>query len=64
VIDRRYEKKEPNTIILTSNMAPSAWGEFFTGDDALLCALDRVFDKASVFMMQGPNYRVCFVKPC
>ena len=27
------------------------------GDDALLCALDRVFDKASVFMMRGPSYR-------
>ena len=23
----------------------------------LLCALDRVFDKASVFMMRGPSYR-------
>ena len=39
------------------NVAPSAWDEFFTGDDALLCALDRVFDKASVFMMRGPSYR-------
>ena len=27
------------------------------GDDALLCVLDRVFDKASVFMMRGPSYR-------
>ena len=57
VIDRRYEKEGPNTMILTSNVAPSAWDEFFTGDDALLCALDRVFDKASVFMMRGPSYR-------
>ena len=57
VIDRRYEKEGPNTMILTSNMAPSSWNEFFTGDEALLCALDRVFDKASVFMMRGPSYR-------
>lgn len=57
VIDRRYEKEGPNTMILTSNVAPSAWDEFFTGDDALLCALDRVFDKASVFIMRGPSYR-------
>ena len=57
VIDRRYEKEGPNTMILTSNVAPSAWDEFFTGDAALLCALDRVFDKASVFMMRGPSYR-------
>lgn len=57
VIDRRYEKEGPNTMILTSNASPSSWGEFFTGDDALLCALDRVFDKASVFVMRGPSYR-------
>ena len=57
VIDRRYEREGPNTMILTSNMAPSSWNEFFTGDEALLCALDRVFDKASVSMMRGPSYR-------
>ncbi|WP_130811465.1 hypothetical protein [Olsenella sp. Marseille-P4559] len=44
-------------MILASNMAPSPWDEFFTGDEALLCALDRAFDKASVFMMRGPSYR-------
>ena len=33
------------------------WDEFFTGDDTLLCALDRLFDKASVFVMRGPSYR-------
>ena len=57
VIDRRYEKEGPNTMILTSNMAPSSWDEFLAGDEALLCALDRAFDKASVFMMRGPSYR-------
>ena len=36
---------------------PSGWDEFFTGDDTLLCALDRLFDKASVFVMRGPSYR-------
>ena len=56
VIDRRYEKEGPNTMILTSNMAPSSWDEFLAGDEALLCALDRAFDKASVFMMRGPSY--------
>ena len=56
-VDRRYEKEAPNTLILTSNVAPSGWDEFFTGDDTLLCALDRVFDKASVFMMRGPSFR-------
>ena len=57
VTDRRYEKEGPNTMILTSNVSPSSWGEFFTGDDALLCTLDRMFDKAAVFVMRGSSYR-------
>ena len=57
VVDRRYEKDGPNTMILTSNAVASDWPQFFTGDDTLLCALDRIFDKASVFMMRGPSYR-------
>ena len=57
VVDRRYEKEGPNTMILTSNADAKDWREFFTGDDTLLCALDRIFDKASVFVMSGPSYR-------
>lgn len=57
VVDRRYEKDGPNTMILTSNAVASEWPRFFTGDDTLLCTLDRIFDKASVFMMRGPSYR-------
>ena len=57
VVNRRYEKEGPNAMILTSNFAPSGWDEFFTGDDTLLCALDRLFDKASVFVMRGPSFR-------
>ena len=57
VVDRRHEKEGPNAIVLTSNVAPSGWDDFFAGDDALLCALDRLFDRASVFMMRGPSYR-------
>ena len=57
VVDRRYEKEGPNTMILTSNAVASEWPRFFTGDDTLLCALDRIFDRASVFMMRGPSYR-------
>lgn len=56
-VDRRYEKEAPNTLILTSNVAPSGWDEFLAGDDTLLCALDRVSDKASVLVMRGPSFR-------
>ena len=57
MVDRRYEKEGPNTMILTSNVVASEWSKYFTGDDALLCALDRIFDNATVFMMRGPSYR-------
>ena len=57
LVDRRCEKDCPNTMIMTGNVAASEWGRFFTGDDALLCALDRLFNHASVYMMRGPSYR-------
>jgi hypothetical protein len=57
IVDRRYENDCANTMILTSNTPTNNWDEFFTGDDTLLCTLDRIFDKASVFMMRGPSYR-------
>lgn len=57
VVDRRYEKDCPNTMILTSNTPVNNWNEFFTGDDTLLCALDRIFDRATVFLMKGASFR-------
>ena len=57
VVDRRYNKEGPNTMILTSNTNPSKWGEFFSEDSSLLCSLDRIFDNAVVFMMKGDSYR-------
>ena len=57
VIDRRYNKEGPNTTILTSNLEPSMWGEFFSEDSSLLCTLDRIFDTATVFLIKGESYR-------
>lgn len=57
VVDRRYEKECPNAMILTSNTPTNNWDEFFTGDDTLLCTLDRLFDRASVFVMKGASFR-------
>ena len=57
VIDRRYEKDVPNTLVITSNTPVNNWDEFFTGDDSLLCTLDRIFDKATVYMMKGASFR-------
>jgi len=58
VVDRRYEKEGPNTLILTSNTPVNNRDEFLEGDsDTLVCTLDRIFDKASVYMMRGPSFR-------
>ena len=57
VVDRRYEKEVPNTMIMTSNTPTNNWDEFFTGDDTLLCALDRLFDRGHVFMSKGASFR-------
>ncbi len=57
MIDRRYNKEGPNILIFTSNKSPDKWGEFFSEDSSLLCALDRIFDDATVFMMKGESYR-------
>lgn len=57
VIDRRYSKDTPGCMIFTSNREPNTWSEYFTGDDDLLCSLDRVFDDASVFIFNGESYR-------
>ena len=57
LVDRRYNKDCPSTMIFTSNKSPDKWGEFFNEDATLLCTLDRIFDDAIVFMMKGDSYR-------
>ena len=57
VIDRRYNKEGPNLIIFTSNKGPDKWGEFFSENSTVLCALDRIFDDATVYMIKGVSYR-------
>lgn len=57
VVDRRHEKGGPSTLTLTGNTPANDWDGLLTGDDALPCAPDGVFDKASVFVMRGPSLR-------
>lgn len=57
VVSGRHKKDGPNTMILVSNVAASKWGEYFTGDHALIDSLDRAFDRASVFVIKGASYR-------
>ena len=57
IIDRRYNKEGPNTMIFTSNKSPNLWSEFFSEDSSLLCSLDRIFDVATVYVIKGNSYR-------
>lgn len=57
VVDRRHEREGPSTLTLTGNTPANNWDGLLTGDDALPCAPDGIFDKASVFVMRGPSLR-------
>ena len=57
LIDRRYNKEGPCNIVFTSNKNPAQWRDNFNEDDSLLCALDRIFDDATVFSIKGDSYR-------
>lgn len=57
LVDRRYEKEGPHTIIFTSNKQPNEWAQYFEGNDDLMCSLDRIFDRASIFDIKGESYR-------
>lgn len=57
MIDRRYNREGCNNVIFTSNKSPSQWKENFSEDDDLLCALDRIFDDATVFNIRGDSFR-------
>ena len=50
IVDRRYSKDIPNTMIVTSNIEPDRWVTFFNDEPALKCAMDRFFDKALLIL--------------
>ena len=57
LIDRRYNKEGNCNMVFTSNKNPALWREDFNEDSTLLCALDRIFDEATVFKLQGESFR-------
>lgn len=57
MVDRRYAKEGPQTMIFTSNVQPSMWHQYFKGEDNILCSIDRVFDYAKIINIKGNSYR-------
>ena len=52
-----YNKEGNSNMIFTSNKNPALWREDFNEDATLLCALDRIFDDATVFKLRGESFR-------
>ena len=57
MIDRRCQKEGYSNMAFTSNWDPAQWRENFCGNDAILCALERIFDDAVVFTIKGERFR-------
>ena len=57
MVDRRYQKEGYSNMVFSSNRDPAQWKENFCENDALLCALDRIFDDAVVFIIKGESFR-------
>ena len=55
MVDRRYQKEGYSNMVFTGNRDPAQWKENFCENDALLCALDRIFDDAVVFTIKGES---------
>lgn len=55
LIRHRYEK---NSLILTTNLPFSQWGEIFTSEVAATAVLDRLLHHAHVISITGDTYRV------
>ena len=57
LVNRRYSKENMSNMVFTSNKDPALWKDLFSEDDTLQCALDRIFDNASVFIIKGETHR-------
>lgn len=55
LINRRYEKK---SVVLTTNLAFSAWPEIFPNAACTTALIDRVIHHADVIKIEGDSYRL------
>ena len=54
VFAERYERR---SILVTSNLAFSEWGQVFQGDRMTAALLDRLTHRCEIFEMNGESYR-------
>ena len=54
LLSQRYEKK---SLIITTNIPFSKWGETFNDSIIATAILDRLLHHSHVFQIDGPSYR-------
>ena len=54
VFAERYERR---SLLLTSNLAFSEWGQVFQGERMTAALLDRLTHRCHIFEMRGESYR-------
>ena len=54
VFAERYERR---SLLVTSNLAFSEWGQIFQGERMTAALLDRLTHRCQIFEMNGESYR-------
>lgn len=55
LVNSRYEYR---SIILTTNKAFTAWGDYFHDDNVAVPVVDRIIHHSHIFMLGGESYRL------
>lgn len=58
VFDLLDRRKHSTAMILTSNRDVCEWGQVFPEPILASAAIDRLFDRADIFLFNGPSYRL------
>ena len=57
MVDRQYQKEGPHYLIFTSDKQPNEWTEFFSCDDDLKAAMDRILMMRRLLPYKTSAYR-------
>ena len=52
-----YDRYERASLLITSNLAFSDWGQVFQGERRTAALLDRLAHRCPIFEMNGESYR-------
>jgi DNA replication protein DnaC len=58
LVDRCSERHEHGSLIVTSNLPFEQWTEVFHSERLTASLLDRLTDRATILVMNGPSFRL------